>query len=504
MAGALWRQFERVARRDGVRTALLHGDRQASFAELHAGAQMAAATLARHGLGRGQRCLIWAVNSVELALTILAVWRLGGIVVLVNDEAPAAHFGHAAAVTAPVLAVCDPALAGAAAAAAAVPVLTLPLDNGIVVSAGVGVGDHEPASVFFTSGSTGLPKGVTQSHATLLAGCRMVAEHLGLRCDDRILCPIPWSFDYGYGQLLSTLLLGIAQILPAARNPFALCEAIVRHRPTVLAGLPAIFALLLRGVSPLRDTDRSSLRLLTNTGGKLAPAIFDDLRGVFAGAAISLNYGLTETYRSAGLACDLAAVHPASVGRSYPGVALAVVRDDGSECAPGETGEIVHRGTGVFMGYWGAPEATAAVLRPDPLWDHAGIAAPAAVFTGDLGWRDDAGLLYVAGRRDRQVKSMGVRVSPDEIETLIRGSGLVRDVAVVGVPHLIIGDMLAAAVTVADGAADPVPELKAFARRALSPFMQPRAWHVVEAFPLNPNGKTDFAALRLQLSAVAA
>ena len=123
-----------------------------------------------------------------------------------------------------------------------------------------------------------------------------------------------------------------------------------------------------------------------------------------------------------------------------------------------------------------------------------------AVFTGDLGWKDPDGFLMIKGRRDRLIKSMGVRVSPDEIETMIRKTGLVRDVAIVGIPHQLMGEMVVAAITLADGQAEPVRALKAFARGAMSQPMQPRAYRVMNAFPLTPNGKTDFRKLRELMS----
>lgn len=502
MSGALWRIFESVAQELAEAPALLQGERSISFGELRVRAAAAAAGLIARGVRPGDRVLVWAGNSPELAAAMLAAWLVGAIVALVNDEAPLSHLSHAAEVTQPAVVLVDERFLDAAASVLSEPLTGLATLAGdpSQAAAGRGVHDHEPASIFFTSGSTGAPKGVTQSHANLVAGCRMVASHLGLTRADRILCPIPWAFDYGYGQFLSTVLLGVPQVLPTARNPFALCEAITAHRPTVFAGLPSIFALLLRGVSPLRQTDLSSLRLVTNTGGAIPPAIFADLRRVFEGCALSLNYGMTETYRSAGLPPALAAERPESVGFAYPGVSLAVLREDGSEAAPDEIGEIVHRGTGAFLGYWGQPEATAKVLRPDPFWRGPGLNPPMAVFTGDLGWKDAGGFLTIKGRRDRQIKSMGVRVSPDEIETLIRSTGLVRDVAIVGVPHELMGEMVTAAITVADGAADPVRELKAFARREMSQHMQPREYRLMESFPLTPNGKTDFKALKALLS----
>jgi acyl-coenzyme A synthetase/AMP-(fatty) acid ligase len=123
-----------------------------------------------------------------------------------------------------------------------------------------------------------------------------------------------------------------------------------------------------------------------------------------------------------------------------------------------------------------------------------------AVFTGDLGWKDERGFLMVKGRRDRLIKSMGVRVSPDEVETMFRTSGLVRDIAVVGVPHDLMGEMVVAAITVPEDAADPLPALKAFARREMSQHMQPREYRVMDQFPLTPNGKTDFKELRHQMA----
>jgi acyl-coenzyme A synthetase/AMP-(fatty) acid ligase len=504
MSTAIWQRFVRIA--DGIpeAPAILQGDRVVTFGELRSRALGLAGVMLRNGMTPGARCLMWTGNSPEAAAAVLATWFVDGIAVLLNDEAPAMHLEHVSGVTKPAFALVDGPRFDAAARA-----LDCPTQRLVQQSAADAVEARdrrppahslEPASIFFTSGSTGAPKGVTQSHATLIAGCEMVASHLGLRGGDRILCPIPWSFDYGYGQLLSSILLGVTQVLPTARNSFALCAAIEAHRPTIFAGLPSIFALLLRGVSPLRQTDLSSLRLVTNTGGPIAPAIFADLQQVFGHCDISLNYGMTETYRSAGLPVSLAAKRPESVGFAYPGVALAILRENGEETEPNEIGEIVHRGAGVFLGYWGAREATAKILRPDPLWRREALPAPMAVFTGDLGWKDADGFLMIKGRRDRQIKSMGVRVSPDEVETMIRNTGLVRDVAIVGIPHELMGEMVVAAITVADGQASPLRALKIFARDVMSPPMQPRVYRVMDGFPLTPNGKTDFTRLRALMS----
>lgn len=497
MERTLWQVFEDVARQRPDVVAIAQGEQRVTFAELRDHAVQIAYELIRHGVAPGDRCLIWAPNSPALAASLLASWLVGAIVALVNDEAPINHLVHAETVTEPILALVSQETTDAAATALKCRILLPPQPRGRPVDplTARGATARDPASIFFTSGSTGAPKGVVQSHGNLLAGCRMVAGHLGLGLQDRILCPIPWSFDYGYGQLLSTVLLGIPQVLPAARNPFSLCEAIEMHRPTVFAGLPSIFALLLRGISPIRVTDLSSLRLVTNTGGSIPRVVFEEMLKLFEHCDISLNYGMTETYRSAGLPVSLAIERPESVGFAYPGVSLSIMRDDGTEAEAGEVGEIVHRGVGVFLGYWRAPEATLKTRRPDPLRPAGTNEAEPVVFTGDLGWKDTDGFLMIKGRRDRLIKSMGVRISPDEVEGLIRSSGLVRDVAVVGIPHVIIGQMVAAAVVPTSDNPEALEQLKLYVRQNMSAFMQPRLFQAVSSMPLTPNGKTNYSAV---------
>lgn len=497
MPAYLWRRFEEVVQHEPDRPAILQGHQAVSFGRLHQSALELAGELFARGLVPGARCLICASNSHQMAAAILAVWRLGAIVALVSDEATPSHLAQAAQMCDPAVVIVDASNVEAASRAlrASILVLDEPCAMRDDLPPPPPISFHEPASILFTSGSTGPPKGVAQSAANLMGGAAMVGRHLGLARHDRILCPIPWSFDYGYGQLLSMALLGVPLVLPQGRDPFAICEAIERLRPTVFAGLPSVFGLLLRGVSPVRQTDLGSLRLVTNTGGAIAPAVFADVLKIFGHCDISLNYGLTETYRSAGLPVALAAERPNSVGFAYPGVNLVVIREDGREAEPDEVGQIVHSGAGVFLGYWNAPDATGSTRRPDPLWRWPGLPPPMAVFTGDLGLKDIDGFLYLKGRRDRLIKSMGVRVSPEEIEGLIRESGLVRDVAVVGVPNDLTGQMVVAVVTVPEGVPDPRPAIKAFARGAMSAYMLPREYKVLDELPLTPNGKTDYVRL---------
>jgi acyl-coenzyme A synthetase/AMP-(fatty) acid ligase len=334
-----------------------------------------------------------------------------------------------------------------------------------------------------------------QSHRNLLTGCDTVYSYLGYRDDDRIVCLIPWGFDYGYGQLLSTLCRGLTHILLAAANPFAVCEATAAHHASIFPGVPSVFTYLFRGVSPIRMTNLESVRLVTNTGGTIPGGVLDDMIGAFERAKIVLNYGLTESYRSTYLPPSLLKTHRNSIGRPIPGVDIAIVGEDGRIAAPGEIGEIVHRGNGIFLGYWGNAEATGKALRSDPLLPKEAPDSK-ALYTGDLGYRDDEGFIYFKGRRDQQLKSMGVRVSPGEVEAILQETSLLRGVAVFGLPHELIGDAVMCAYEAMPGGTDIAATLQKHARITMSAYMQPREYFPFESLPKTPNGKIDYVAIR--------
>jgi acyl-coenzyme A synthetase/AMP-(fatty) acid ligase len=491
MSATLWHRFQTKAVARGDAVAIRHGAQVVNFADLIA---LAGAWAQILPAAPGDRVVIAAHNSIDLAAAVPGIWARGAIPVLVNADAPDTHLLHALRQTDAVAVLVDPGrnVVGSDAAVFALQRLEpanvgrVPNQNGQV-----------PGSIVYTSGSTGAPKGVVQASDTLAGGVDRVAAAIGFRDSDSILCPIPFAFDYGWGQLLSLLLAGLPLVLPEPRGAAGICGAIATHRPTILAGVPAVFADLLTGLAPISDIDRSSIRLITNTGSRIPDLVFQRLTETFPQAQLSLNYGLTETYRSATLPLDMAASHPTSVGFALPGAALVVLRPDGNEADPDEEGEIVHRGAGAFLGYWNDPERTAQVLRPDPLWPDPAQPAPLVVFTGDLGHKDAEGRLHIHGRRDRQIKSMGVRVSPDEVEGLLLASGIVREVAVVTRPNDTLGSLIVAVVSLPQGAEEgpALKALKRHARETMSPYMQPRDYLVLSALPRNPSAKIDYLIL---------
>ncbi len=356
MAENLWDAFCETVEAWGEKPAIVSGDRVVTFRQWRRRAEQFAGGLSHAGVRSGERVLVWATNDSEIAAAIAGTWAIGGIVTLMDSASPETHLFHAVETVLPSALIFNPAHPPPVSSDRVRSISTDDIADEELASTAIAPGALDgPASIIFTSGSTGRPKGVTQSHGNLLRGSLAVSDYLGLTADDSVLCPIPWSFDYGYGQLLSTLILGRTLVLPQQPNPSGVCQAIADVRPTVLAGIPSLYTYLVRGVSPIRETDCKSLRLLVNTGGSIPARVLADLRSLFPNCEISLNYGLTETFRTCALDPKLVEARANSIGKPIPGVDVVIVRDDGTIADPLEVGEIVHCGDYVCIGYESSP-----------------------------------------------------------------------------------------------------------------------------------------------------
>jgi acyl-CoA synthetase (AMP-forming)/AMP-acid ligase II len=208
-------------------------------------------------------------------------------------------------------------------------------------------------------------------------------------------------------------------------------------------------------------------------------------------AAPYLMYGLTEAFRSTYLPPSEVDRRPDSMGKAIPNAEILVVRENGELCAPGEPGELVHRGALVSLGYWNDPERTAERFKPAPGKDPALPITELAVWSGDTVRMDEDGFLYFVGRRDEMIKTSGYRVSPTEVEEVIYASGKVGEAVAIGVPHETQGQAIVIVATPpADGARDGEAVIAA-CRAKLPPFMAPQRVVFRDALPRNPNGKID-------------
>ena len=349
-------------------------------------------------------------------------------------------------------------------------------------------------AILYTSGSTGRPKGVMLSHTNLSLGAISVAEYLRLSSDDRTLCVLPLSFDYGQNQLLSTWAAGGCAVPLDYLTPRDVIKSCAKERITTLAAVPPLWVQLVEQDWP--EEAVTSMRRLTNSGGALTPSLVKDLRALFgAKTDIYAMYGLTEAFRSTYLDPDLIDENPTSMGTAIPFAEIMVVGEDGRLVERGEEGELVHAGPLVAQGYWQDRERTAQRFKRAPEESqYGGI----AVWSGDKVRRDKDGLLYFIGRDDLMIKSSGNRISPSEIEEVAIEHELVAEAVATGIPDERLGHRIKLFVRMASHEEDPVAveeTLSKSLKRDLPNFMHPHDIVVMKEFPKNPNGKLDRNAL---------
>ena len=506
-----------------ARTALTVGGQHLAYADLFSQVERCAASLLALGLARGARVAVYLEKRVETVVASFAAPAAGGVLVPVNPLLKATQVAHIlqdAGVA--VLVTSAPRLAALAPVLAACPELrhVVVCDDLVPTAAGtwpVGLGlhawhnmpAHHPAEwptvlesdvavIFYTSGSTGQPKGVVLTHRNLVAGASSVAGYLHNQADDTLLAALPLSFDAGFSQLTTAFLVGARVVLLNYLLPRDVLQAMVRERVTGLTAVPPLYIQLAGLEWP--DGVAQHLRYWANTGGRMPRATLERLRHRVPGAQPYLMYGLTEAFRSTYLPPAEVDRRPDSIGRAIPNAEVRVLREDGSECAVDEPGELVHRGPLVALGYWNRPEETARRFKPWPsaLLPAGGdwLAPERAVYSGDTVRRDAEGFLYFVGRRDEMMKTSGYRVSPTEVEEALYASGLVAEALVYAVPDEVLGSAICAAVLASRDASGRTDEdsaaVLAHCREHLPAFMLPKAlsW-VDQPLPRSPNGKLD-------------
>lgn len=361
--------------------------------------------------------------------------------------------------------------------------------------AGHRVIDTDLCAILYTSGSTGRPKGVVLSHRNMVAGAKSVASYLGNGPQDTLLAALPLSFDAGFSQLTTAFHSGARVVLLNYLLPRDVLRAMEREQVTGLTAVPPLYIQLTQLEWPAAINEH--LRYFANTGGRMPRETLQALRQRVPKAQPFLMYGLTEAFRSTYLPPEEVDRRPDSIGKAIPNAEILVLREDGSECAPDEPGELVHRGALVGQGYWGDPEKTAERYKPLPVGvggREAGLQLPEiAVYSGDTVRRDAEGFLYFVGRRDEMMKTSGYRVSPTEVEEVLYASKLVGECVAFGVDHDSLGQAIQVIATPPEGTAGlDVPTLLAHCKQHMPAYMVPAGIEPMAGpLPRNPNGKID-------------
>ena len=511
LALTAWELFAENLRLEPSRVAIVDGNHAHDYAAVALRVASYVGWLRDLGVARGDRVGICLRKSTDEVAAQLAAWCVGAVAVNVSAQWTVAQLEYVMQDCSVRALLCDGkratelaqrpwpralqrvlSIGGQAVhdriqSAAALPQATCaPTPTRII--------DSDLAAILYTSGSTGAPKGVMVTHANLVLGARSVAQYLRLRSDDRILSLLPLCFDYGLNQLLTACLMGARLVLQAVPMPSEVAKTIARAEVTDMAAVPPAWVQLVRYLDEVR-TPLPSLRLVTNSGGKIPPAVLDGFTRVFPGTDVVLMYGLTEAFRSTWLPPEKFARKPGCMGGPIPNVETWIIAANGSICGPGEQGELVHRGPLISRGYWGRPDDTAEKIRPCPALAHL-IGDEPVVYSGDIVRIDDDGDYWFVSRADAMLKSSGYRISPTEIEDLAFASGQLAEVVAFGVDDDLLGQAVHLAVVGRDGAEVDLEALGRHVRAHMPHYMQPREIHCSsQSFPRTASGKIDRPAV---------
>jgi HIP---CoA ligase len=485
---------------------LRHGEQTVTYAEVLARSDEMAARLEALGVGCGARVVVWLPNGVEWATAFFACARLGAVAVMAGTRLRAVDLRHILADARAHTLLFTPEFLGAdyegmvetllrARALGALPdlenvVSTAETSVAAAVSlpglparvAGEAFGDGgAPALVCYTSGTTGRPKGCVHDHETLLANASIAAGLSGLGPDDRIVCPVPFAHVFGFHMGVLQATVAGATLVNA--EPYSggerLLDLVERERGTVLYGVPTMVREAAAG-QRARRRDLDSLRLTLVAGAPVAAALREAIGdpGEGLGSQLCVVYGCTEAPTLTQLLPgDPPLPRLKSVGRPTPGVELRIAGEaTGEPVGPGEVGDVLARGYNQMVGYLDDEAATAAKFSGE--W----------LVTGDRGWLDADGFLYLAGRSSEMFLVGGFNAYPREIESQLEELEGVLEAVVVGVPDERLGSVPMAWITATDSSLSEDAALE-WARKNLASYKRPRYLRIVSSLPRTPSGK---------------
>lgn len=353
------------------------------------------------------------------------------------------------------------------------------------------------SNIIYTSGSTGRAKGVVIPHRTLLDGARIVSQYLKITGDDVLLSLLPFNFDYGLNQLLTTVFTGARMVLHDFTFPQDLVDTMIRERVTGMAAVPSLWPHLFnpRLLDQAAKPEFEHLRYLTTAGGMHSQELLVKLTAFFPHTEIIVMYGLTESFRSTYLPFSELFKRPGSIGKPVPEVEILVLDEAGKRCGAGEKGELIHRGAFVSYGYLNDPELTQSKFIKLNTGGP-GCLPEMAVRSGDIVSLDQDGFIYFHGRCDMQIKCNGYRVSPTEVEEAVLLFSGISHAAVFGLSDPNLGESVNLAYATYQGLAVDHSQLARHLSDLLPHYAIPRRIQFYESLPLTVTGKIDYPALK--------
>lgn len=346
-------------------------------------------------------------------------------------------------------------------------------------------------AILYTSGTMGKPKGVVMTHANLLGTAAETVDSIALTPADVVFGVATVFHVFGLGPgILGTMTAGASLVLQEQFDPASALDLIEQHKVTVHYGVPTVFLTELRE-QERRPRDLSSLRTGIVAGAPISDEAVRLLREQFC-PNLCIAYSLTETASTAAMtrATDPPDKQVFTVGRPLASMELRVVDLDGTPLPEESVGEITVRGSGVMKGYYRQPGETAHAFDDDGYF-----------LTGDLGMIDEAGYLHIVGRRKELIIRGGFNIYPREVEDRLHAHPAVLDVAVLGIPHEVLGELVCACILPVEGAIVTGEEIKDWCRGALADYKVPDLVRFFDTFPLTGSGKVRRVELARMISA---
>ncbi len=491
-----------------------------TMTDLDAASDALAVALLENGFAAGDRLALYVQNNPGFVVGLLGAWKAGGAAVAINPMNKARELSYLLSDSGATALLCldelyetvarDVLAAGATSVSTVI--TTSPLDwqtrnderlmsavtkttpDGTLdllalIDAHAGaqprsaaIGRDDIAVLTYTSGTTGVPKGAMNTHATMVFNCQTYRDWMALGAQDSVLGVAPLFHITGLvGHIGVALLVPCPLVLAHRFHPGVVLDALREHRPSFTVGAITVF-ISLSGESSAPKEDFSSLRVVYSGGAPIAPAVnkaFEDRTGLY----IHNIYGLTET-NSPSHAVPLGVAAPVdtnsgalSVGVPVFNTVVRILDEQGAEAPVGEIGEIATNGPQVVPGYWNKPEDTEAALPGGELR------------TGDVGFMDEQGWFYLVDRKKDMINAAGYKVWPREVEDVLYGHPAVREAAVVGVPDEYRGESVKAFVSLKPGAEVSTDELIAYCKQNMAAYKYPRTIELIDELPKTTTGK---------------
>ena len=492
----------------GRKKALFLGKRSVSYAELLEMSDRLAAYLHEEGVREDERVALFMKNSVEFIVSLLAISKIGAVCVPVNNFLKAEELSYILEDSSAVLLMASASLEKVVRDSKASLLCRKTIWEGSsppcdihessfgeilrerTIYPPVKRGLDECAVIFYTSGTTGKPKGAMLSYRNILSNAESAMMLFDISPSDRdiVFLPMFHSFTFSIGLILP-LYAGASIVIVDSVRPFSnIFKQTLLKRVTVFFGVPDLYNALAKARLPWYFRWFNRVRIFVSGAAALQTKTLKAMREKFPRARILEGYGLSE---SSPAVCinPLHLQKERSVGPAMPGYEIKIVDENMLEVPVGETGEIIIRGDNVVMGYLERPEATAETI------------INAWLLTGDMGYMDSDGYLYIVDRKKDLIISKGINIYPREIEELIDAFPGVKASAVVGVENEKNGELPVAYIEAEDGQSVDMSELKRYLKSSLANYKIPRHMELVEELPKNATGKVLKRVLKERLAA---